>query len=360
MTRNSAPLQAGALLCFLLADGVAAHPRPPQVIDGVRLVGAVDSIADADAYQVGKRLLADDQVTAALAAFRQAQAASPDSADALNGIGVCYDRLARPDIARQFYEAGLAIDPASPQLLNNLGYSRFLAGDAAAAVVPLRAAAASADPVAAAAAAATLAQLAMPVRSVADPVAEAPPSARIEPTSDGEQRLTFAAAMPAAQLGDAAMLVEATPAWTPGDDAALTAQVAAAGAAEAAAAEAERTAYAVQLAVAATASQAASDPPVVAAAAPVPPATPSDPARLVAALVVNDGDGKAALRRRGAAALRGTIAAIGDGPRQRDPVAFDSDDAELNAFAARVGSDVAIARQALPAEPTRIAAQFRA
>ena len=351
------------MLAFILAEGAVAHPRPPQAVDGVRLVGAVDTIADADAYRAGKRLLGSDDVMGALAAFRQALAATPDSADALNGIGVCYDRLDRPDLARTFYEAGLAIDPASPQLLNNLGYSRFLAGDFAAAVAPLRAAAASADPAAAEAAAATLAMLTA-ARSTPDVVAAAaPPAALIEPTSDVEQRLTFGARPAAAQLGEAAMLAEATPAWTSADDRVLTERVAAEEAAETEAADAaQRVAEGARLAAAAMAA-AAAVPVAVASSAPGPrPAgVTAAPVRLASALVVNDHGGDASpLRRRGAAASRGVATAIGDGPRQRDPAPFDSDDAELNAFAARVGTDVAVARLALPAEPTRIATRFRA
>ncbi len=367
MPRTSAPLRVGALLCFVLADGVAAHPQPPRAIDGVRLIGPVEASRDADAYQTGKRLLANGDAVGALAAFREATKVSAETADAMNGMGVCYDQLGRPDLARMSYEAGLAVHPTSPQLLNNLGYSRFLAGDYAAAIPLLRAAAASTEPAAAAAAKATLARLAAPGRTTTETVAEPQPVALIELTTDGEQRLTFAPAAAAASAAgtdldgaDAMVVVAAT--WTPADDEALVARVHGEEAADAA----ER-----DLADARASASSASPPVALVEAAlarlSVPvillPHATGDPlgSRTLtnSRLVLNDSDaGAPVLRRRGATARYGDTAAVGEGPKQRDPAMFDSDDLELNAFAARVKTAVAVVKPA-PAEHGRIAAMFR-
>jgi len=366
-------IRAGALLAFVLAEGVAAHPRavtkPVTAPLDIRLVGSTANEADGDAYARGKQLLAADDVIGALAAFRVALRAAPESADAMNGVGVAYDRLGRTDLARRFYQAGLEIDPASPALLNNLGYSLFLAGDRAGAVAPLRAAAASADPDAAATARATLARLASEPRGPqAEEVAAAPVApARIELTSDGEQRLTFAPPAPAhdvaAALGDDAVAIVVAAAWSAADDRAMVARV-----------RTEEAADTAMFAALQTIAPAPAPAPVmaaVAAAPPPPPPTPQHSAESIAApraraidaprarsaLVLAAADSTA--RRR----VRGTgpdvTAALSGGPQPRAAIAFDSDDAELNAFAARVRpASPAMAR--VPSEHSRIAARFRA
>ena len=366
---NSGVLRAGALVAFVLADGVAAHPRPTRSIDEVRLVGAVDTVAGPDAYAAGKRLLASDDVVGALAAFRQALTVDPASVDAMNGIGVSYDRLCRGDLARKYYRAALALDPRAPAVLNNLGYSLFLNGDFAAAVEPLRAAAAAGDSVASAAAAATLARLPEAVRAttVAAVAVDGAP-ARIELTSDGEQRLTFAAPATAGDvvaLGDEADAVVVATAWSVADDAAMAVRVAAEQASEAAAL---RSAEPVS-----RMADAASDDSTAVGALPIPAMPPARPASLVTAalrgqraavasadrlvLASTTGDSTTLRRRQPGAAVMRTVVS-GDDPRPPAALAFDSDDAELNNFATRVAAARAGAVPASDASGS-IIARFR-
>jgi tetratricopeptide (TPR) repeat protein len=127
---------------ILDAAPVAAKARLP---DGVRtqLKGIT---ADAgDHFQTGRALLAAGDTTSALAAFRTAVAANPQSIDALNGLGVAYDRLGRADLARSAYEAALGVDPTAADVLYNLGYSLYRAGDDRAAIPWLQKAARHGD-----------------------------------------------------------------------------------------------------------------------------------------------------------------------------------------------------------------------
>lgn len=371
---GSLRLQGSALLCFVLAEQVAAHTPPIKAIDGVRLVGAVEVQSAEDSYVTGKRLLAADDVVGALAAFQQTLTASPNSVDALNAIGVSYDQLGRTDLARSFYEAGLAIDPASPRLLNNLGYSLFLRGDLAAAIAPLRAAAASGDPEAAASARATLAMIVeniMPERSSAATV-ELAPSARVELTNDGEQRLVFGPVgrEQLAATDDQATMATVAAAWTDRDDAALRDRVSGEERAE-------------QLALAAADTGGVSEDATVPAPAPnpapapaaagadrqlaaLPPLAPSvayrakAPAGTATALVVGEIRADAALaRRRAAYASKREVALTGHDPAQRIAAVFDSDDPELNAFAARMAATDTIASRPTLSRDEQISARFR-
>ena len=360
-------LQAGALLCFVLADHAVAHGHPAYALPDVRLVGTAVP-TDTDAYSDGKRLLASGDIAGALSAFRQAAAATPDAADALNGIGVCYDRLGRTDLARTFYRAGLAIDPISPTLLNNLGYSLFLDGDFAGAVTPLRAAAASTDLAAASAAQATLDQLtAQASRRL--PQAD-PPTAmatvRIEQTTEGEQRLTFArvaaseaaALSTAATLGDAANAIVVAAAWTPGDDTALIAQVHAEERAEAE--QQTRSTEAVPNDASSNAQPAEQSRPTVqvAAARAEPEVRTTNEVRQTA-LVLSADASLSAVRRRVAADQRDSVRRAGEGPKPQFAAVFESDDAELNAFATRLRADAPVNRHSPIDEAGRIAARFR-
>jgi hypothetical protein len=61
--------------------------------------------------------------------YRQVLAREPNDIDAMNGMAVCYDRLGQFEVSRAYYEAALGMQPQSPMLLNNYGYSLFLQGD---------------------------------------------------------------------------------------------------------------------------------------------------------------------------------------------------------------------------------------
>jgi Flp pilus assembly protein TadD len=123
----------GLVLGGIMMDAapVAAKARLP---DGVRTQLKGITAEAGDHFQTGRALLAAGDTTAALAAFRTAVAANPQSIDALNGLGVAYDRLGRADLARSAYETALAFDPAAADVLYNLGYSLYRAGDDRAAI----------------------------------------------------------------------------------------------------------------------------------------------------------------------------------------------------------------------------------
>lgn len=209
------------MLCAALAQPVGALPQPVRPIVSIRLLGATD--VDTDYYADGKRLLAASDVAGALAMFKLALAAAPGSVDALNGIAVSYDQLGRGDLARGFYDAALVIDPGSPRLLNNLGYSLLLHGDGVAAALLLQAAATSTDVDAANAARATLAKIDQQTSARRPPdLTDPAPEVSVEITDAGEQRLVFAASERTLSP-ETALAVVAEP-WTADDDAALLAR----------------------------------------------------------------------------------------------------------------------------------------
>ena len=215
-----------------ILDAKTVKAQRSGLPDGTRLV--TPPAAPGDPYQRGKALLASDDAVGAVAAFRAALVDDPQSVDALNGLGIAFDRLGRYDIARGYYDMALALAPESPLVLNNLGYSLYLQGQDAAAIPVLQRALAATTPGGPAPARRILALIADRLRSRAvtsDAVlarAEiATPVARIELAANGEQRLVFAAVAPApelvARLGDAAALTTPARAWTAHDDAVVAA-----------------------------------------------------------------------------------------------------------------------------------------
>ena len=215
-----------------ILDNKRDATRGSGLPDGTRLV--TPPAAPGDPYQRGKALLAGDDAVGAVAAFRAALGDDPQSIDALNGLGIAFDRLGRYDIARGYYDMALALAPESPLVLNNLGYSLYLQGQDAAAIPILQRALAAATPGGPAPARRILALIADRLRSraVASDAALAradiaTPAARVELAANGEQRLVFAAAVPApelvARLGDVAALTMPARAWTAHDDAVVAA-----------------------------------------------------------------------------------------------------------------------------------------
>ncbi|MFZ4688897.1 MAG: tetratricopeptide repeat protein [Polymorphobacter sp.] len=223
------PLVGFAAGLAIFAPGLAEARTP--AIEGLRLAESQKAI-DGDPYQAGRGLLAAGDAMAAIAAFRQALTATPDSIDAMNGLGVAYDRMGRYDLARAFYDAALAQAPDAATVLNNLGYSLFLQGRPRDAIPFLQRAIASDDPAAQATAQRVLNLAVAQIRAAAAAadtrlaLAEiAAPRARVELSANGEQRLVLAAAPPAAELaanlGDVAPLVTVARPWTARDDARL-------------------------------------------------------------------------------------------------------------------------------------------
>lgn len=87
-----------------------------------------DSFDLAAAYEKGRSQYEAGQFGLAIQSFERAVAASPNSVDALNGLGAAHDKIGRFDLARRHYERALTLDPGSVQTLNNLGYSYYLEG----------------------------------------------------------------------------------------------------------------------------------------------------------------------------------------------------------------------------------------
>jgi Flp pilus assembly protein TadD len=367
-----------------------------------------------DAYQDGRALLAAGDTAGAIAAFRAALVASPQSVDAMNGLGVAYDRIGRFDLSRSWYDTALAIDPTAVPVLNNLGYSLYLQGNYAAAIPLLQQVVDSNDPAAQQTGQRLLTMIAARMR--ADAIAGRPvsyaeaapppprretmaaaaaspaaprgarsvaraapvtlveaPQARIEITSSGEQRLVIGGAAPApelvAALGDAAPMVMVADAWTPRAEARQAARLAAE---EQALAERARIAgqLAIALAEVRTPATPAAPPPTAPPRAPMPSRDePPAPAAIVVPAmsrvepdmrpqaVMIDEAAAAPAKSPGVIDVAGPIpatlppawllstrrvarpaetAAAHDEPVADTALAFESDDSELNAFAARM------------------------
>jgi tetratricopeptide (TPR) repeat protein len=360
-------------LAILDATTGQARTKP---IDGVRLPTNAIPTTSGDSYQDGRGLLAAGDMPGAIAAFRAALITAPQSIDALNGVAVAYDRIGRYDVSRSYYDTALAIDPDAALVLNNLGYSLYLQGKFEAAIPLLQKAAASNDDGARAAGQRVLTLIAARMREAkiasadidVEVAASVPaPQARIEVSSNGEQRLVLAAPAPprelAARLGDDAELVMVAKPWMAKDDAIVLARAMAAAQAEVAA----RSTLAANTG-AINPLRTRHTPPT----APAPKSDrPNDPT--IVALVVDDAPSGTAMA--GSASHLATIPAavattataadtaaawliaprrnvrptdtvvVGHEPKpDAGQIAFDSDDGDLNAFAARMqGIDQAAA-----------------
>lgn len=204
---TTAPLLRGAALGFALVEAVTAQARP-TLPDDMRAASLNLPQPDADPYATGRDLMAKGDVPGAMAAFRQALAQDPRSLDAMNALGVCYDRLGRHDLARSWYDAALAVSPDAGLVLNNVGWSLYLQGEYRAAIPVLRQALADADPQVQANSQRTLNLIAARLAEAA--ATPAAPRARIVLAADGEQRLELGARAAApelvASLGEDAVL----------------------------------------------------------------------------------------------------------------------------------------------------------
>ncbi len=89
-------------------------------------------------YERGKRELSAGRLGLAVRYFLAALNRTPESVEALNGLGAAFDRLGRFDLSARAYGRALAVDPDSVQTLNNMGYSFYLQGRYDLAVAYLR------------------------------------------------------------------------------------------------------------------------------------------------------------------------------------------------------------------------------
>jgi|GEM_PF-2380710 len=72
--------------------------------------------------------LALGNVALALESYRKALREQPESVEAMIGLAACYDRMARFDLSRRYYEAALAVVPADTGVLNAFARSLDLQG----------------------------------------------------------------------------------------------------------------------------------------------------------------------------------------------------------------------------------------
>jgi tetratricopeptide (TPR) repeat protein len=82
-----------------------------------------------DDIKLGKKHYREQNFGLAERYFRRAVEAAPQNAEAWMGLAASYDKLRRFDLADRAYQQAFAIRGATPELLNNHGYSYILRGD---------------------------------------------------------------------------------------------------------------------------------------------------------------------------------------------------------------------------------------
>ena len=117
-----------------------ATPALPQPEDAITFTPLVEGVPR-DALSQGRALLERGQTADAIAQLSAAAVNSPDLITANNLLGLAYDRLGRHDEAQIAYERALAAAPADAPTLNNLGYSLYLSDRYLAALTRLKQAA---------------------------------------------------------------------------------------------------------------------------------------------------------------------------------------------------------------------------
>jgi tetratricopeptide (TPR) repeat protein len=83
----------------------------------------------ADDIKLGKKHYREQNFGIAERHFRRAVEAAPQNLEAWMGLAASYDKLRRFDLADRAYNQAFAIRGATPELLNNHGYSYILRGD---------------------------------------------------------------------------------------------------------------------------------------------------------------------------------------------------------------------------------------
>ncbi len=111
------------------------------------------------------------------------------SVAALNALGATYDQIGRYDLALRQYRMALALDPSSPQTLNNLGYSYLLQNRPDVALIYLRDARRHASPTVPAPLAANIRSAEQAVNEPARTVATIAPTTPPEPQSATATRI---------------------------------------------------------------------------------------------------------------------------------------------------------------------------
>lgn len=116
--------QGGRILCSVAVVAVAACSAQPEL--QIRPMAASYSMQQRPVpirIAEARAQFALGNVALALESFRKASREDPSSTDALAGMAACYDRMARFDLSRRYYEMALAIAPGDTQLLAALAGS---------------------------------------------------------------------------------------------------------------------------------------------------------------------------------------------------------------------------------------------
>ncbi len=103
--------------------------RPEMAVRAFSMALRVDSDNSMSLEGRGLILLANDRDELAEVDLRRVVKIAPTAWRAHNGLGMLADRRGDHSIATMHYDAALAIVPESAVVLNNRGYSSFLAGD---------------------------------------------------------------------------------------------------------------------------------------------------------------------------------------------------------------------------------------
>ena len=119
---GSVEAQYGIAEC-LLGTGRAGDAKP--IFEGLEGKEKFRALALQGA---GIADLALDKREEAATALQDAVAADPNLWRAYNGLALIADQKRQPNVALELYHKALTLNPNSPVLLNNLGYSRLLAG----------------------------------------------------------------------------------------------------------------------------------------------------------------------------------------------------------------------------------------
>jgi Tfp pilus assembly protein PilF len=120
----------------------ARHERAPSTVSEKQIARTIAGVRPVKGnpdshYQLALHYQTRGKYHEALREFKKTVAIDPRHVDALNGMGVSYDKLEHYGRAQKVYRAALRIKPDAPGILNNLGYSMYLQGNFAEALTIL-------------------------------------------------------------------------------------------------------------------------------------------------------------------------------------------------------------------------------
>jgi tetratricopeptide (TPR) repeat protein len=117
------PQATGSTPVIVVPPPPGVSPRPEK--QSARTLGGDPN----DDLNLGKKYFRAGSFGVAEQHFRKAVEAAPRDAEAWTGLAAAYDRLKRFDLADRAYNQAMAIVGATPEILNNHGYSYMLRAD---------------------------------------------------------------------------------------------------------------------------------------------------------------------------------------------------------------------------------------